>query len=408
MFTFISIIILVISQEFPKSVFAQIQSETNKNRGYTQLERLQKKSLAKYSKLKRFLSTIDTKPPVTRSNGKLEPDLNGAQHNVKGPAIFAVSLMQQKELPYYPKSFVSTARKAGFNGDIVLAFSTGMSDGFMEIVHKGKCVVYTIDLTCNGDTSTGHPLCTYQGSTSPAEAVPINMIRFQLYQYWASLYDESAIIMISDFRDVLFQKNPFTYMADRWGPPVSQLAVFLESYPTKIIERCSFNSNWIKHCYGDLALKTIGLNPVSCSGVSIGSRDGILLYAYLINRQLDPVERWGSGSGKDNSNCISTGMDQGFHNWLVFSGVLERYIDITIFNQGEGPVNTLGALKPTKESLYHYNLTEWKVMKGQGDQKYIYNWNGDISPVVHQYDRFDAADFEPHISKHLAILNGMF
>ena len=42
--------------------------------------------------------------------------------------------------------------------------------------------------------------------------------------------------------------------------------------------------------------------------------------------------------------CMSVGMDQGMHNWLVYSGDLELYTASTlfIFKQGEGPVNTLG------------------------------------------------------------------
>ena len=40
--------------------------------------------------------------------------------------------------------------------------------------------------------------------------------------------------------------------------------------------------------------------------------------------------------------CISIGMDQGFHNYLVYSGQLDRIMDVKHFPQGEGPVNTLG------------------------------------------------------------------
>ena len=40
--------------------------------------------------------------------------------------------------------------------------------------------------------------------------------------------------------------------------------------------------------------------------------------------------------------CISIGMDQGFHNYLVYSGQLDRIMDVKYFPQGEGPVNTLG------------------------------------------------------------------
>ena len=36
------------------------------------------------------------------------------------------------------------------------------------------------------------------------------------------------------------------------------------------------------------------------------------------------------------------------------------------------------------------NLTQWKILKSEeeGGEKSVYNWNGDVSPVVHQYDRY--------------------
>ena len=33
-------------------------------------------------------------------------------------------------------------------------------------------------------------------------------------------------------------------------------------------------------------------------------------------------------------------------------------------------------------------LQDWKVLKGDAPYKYVYNWNGEISPAVHQMDRF--------------------
>ncbi len=83
------------------------------------------------------------------------------------------------------------------------------------------------------------------------------------------------------------------------------------------------------------------------------------------------------------------GVDQGFHNWLLYSGQLAKYLDVRIFQQGEGPVNTLGGLfgKYNKEML-GLSLTEMKILRGATPNKIIYNWNGDVSPIVHQYDRF--------------------
>ncbi len=45
-----------------------------------------------------------------------------------------------------------------------------------------------------------------------------------------------------------------------------------------MIYRCQYNGGWIQNCYGDKALELVGSNPVSCSGVSLGSRNAIIVY----------------------------------------------------------------------------------------------------------------------------------
>jgi hypothetical protein len=89
--------------------------------------------------------------------------------------------------------------------------------------------------------------------------------------------------------------------------------------------------------------------------------------------------------------CISVGMDQGFHNWLLHSGRLRRVMKVKVFYQGEGPVNTVGAFYPGWTSMFKFPLDEtgWGVLKGKGSDKYFANWNGDLSPVIHQADRFE-------------------
>jgi hypothetical protein len=87
--------------------------------------------------------------------------------------------------------------------------------------------------------------------------------------------------------------------------------------------------------------------------------------------------------------CLSLGMDQGFHNFLLHSGQLDRYMNVKIFQQGEGPVNTVGAFSG-KNAQIKMSLKDWGVAKAEAgsDLVSIYNWNGDKSPVVHQFDRY--------------------
>ena len=89
-----------------------------------------------------------------------------------------------------------------------------------------------------------------------------------------------------------------------------------------------------------------------------------------------------------NGKCFTHGVDQGFHNYLIYSGLLNPYMDIKYYPQGEGPVNTLGAFYGSRVLLSH-NLSTWKIIRGTKPDITIHNWNGDISPAVHQYDRFE-------------------
>jgi hypothetical protein len=81
------------------------------------------------------------------------------------------------------------------------------------------------------------------------------------------------------------------------------------------------------------------------------------------------------------------------------SGILHRIFDnkIAIFEQGEGVVNTLGGFYGSSKRL-KLNLLEAGIFKhddpSNAKKITVYNWNGKKSPMVHQYDRFNAEYFE--------------
>jgi len=97
-----------------------------------------------------------------------------------------------------------------------------------------------------------------------------------------------------------------------------------------------------------------------------------------------------------NFAVVLAGADQGFHNFLHYSHKFkytETIHSIVVFDQGQGIINNLGALR-TKP------LEEWgngKLLKTEVDDKEtkpnpktkytVLNWDGTVSPVVHQYDR---------------------
>ena len=355
--------------------------------GLRAAEPQRKRAAAKYERLKKLLATIDVKAPSW-----LEPESWGKTDFAKtGPTIFAAA-MDNTYGPLEAEMFLGTARKGGFAGEFFVAVLSGANPEFIEKLKEYKAVVFKVDTSCEGKVHDKR--CSFVGAGDNAAKYSINMIRWHLYQWWGSMLDEKAEIMVADFRDVFFQGNPFAYRRYEWAHPVSQLTVFQEAYPNKVIYRCPFNGGWIGGCYGEEGLKRIGNNPVSCSGVTLGLRDAVIAYSHLMTQQLDPRVRYGRETTQTNKQCISLGMDQGFHNWLVYSGQLDKYMDVKIFSQGEGPVNTVGAFFPGPRALLKFDLKTWNILKGEGKNKAFHNWNGDRSPVVHQADRFLNSDLK--------------
>lgn len=89
-----------------------------------------------------------------------------------------------------------------------------------------------------------------------------------------------------------------------------------------------------------------------------------------------------------NTRCLSKGCDQGFHNYLYYSGGLNNVQgirDVVVSKQGEGIINNLGVLrtKPLKE-------------RGLLDESMqVLNWDKSISSVAHQWDR--DSDLNDHL-----------
>lgn len=208
-----------------------------------------------------------------------EPIAGSERHQNTSTAVFSVGIISHM-MPKYYKIFLGTLRKTGFDGDIVLAVDITTSQSILELCSTYRAIIYEPQLECKiPNDSSIHRECRIFGTFDPM--VPLCMTRYRLYQWWAKQYNHGTQILITDFRDVFFQSNPFLYNPNQWSPPVAELTVFLEAIPQKAIYRCLFNSGWIRSCYGEQALNIVKTNPVSCSGTSLGSRDGILIYVSL-------------------------------------------------------------------------------------------------------------------------------
>lgn len=150
----------------------------------------------------------------------------------------------------------------------------------METLNKvTNSIVYTVKFKCTSHTDdVNNNKCQFADLPEHERGRPfsINVMRLHLYKWWASFYDEDAKILLSDFRDVFFQTDPFVYMPESWKD--HQLAVFEEPFPNIMIYRNGWNGAWIQDCFGEVGYNKVAYNVVSCSGTVMGTRNGILAY----------------------------------------------------------------------------------------------------------------------------------
>ena len=227
---------------------------------------------AKSQKLNKFVNELDLSIPAF-----FKPASWCGPIHKQGPVVFAAGI-DKYQGSYRANLFTKSLRNTGYNDDIVLAIDVEYKEGFLKALQNLNAIAFHVNLTCSG-----HNNCRFVDVQlkESSKWMSVNMLRVFMYKWWASMYHSDAIILLTDFRDVIFQSNPFLYRSDEWSSPRYQLVVFQESFPNKMIYRCMFNSGWIRGCYGEDTLKFVGSNPVSCSGTVMGTGQAIIAYVSI-------------------------------------------------------------------------------------------------------------------------------
>ncbi len=206
-------------------------------------------------------------------------------------------------------------------------------------------------------------LCRAQGvqlRDLPKESsIGVRANRFVGYEQVCSEYDWCLGV---DFRDVFFQSNPFQSM-----PNGNYELILTHEFKNIHIKDCPYNRGWLGSCWGDAWVKGVGHENIICSGTIMGTPLGfqMLRTAMLAEMAL---------SASKGRSC--TARDQGHLNYIYLSHKLDHSV-VHMQEQGHGIFNTVGYITPRSDIVKH--LDEDGLIK---------NYNGVISPVVHQYDRF--------------------
>jgi len=118
------------------------------------------------------------------------------------------------------------------------------------------------------------------------------------YEFLKNRSDSFDKILMTDCRDVYFQRDPF---AEDLGPGVH---CFLEA-ASQTLESSWRNREMLVDAFGPEVLAEMGNAPVSCAGATLGDSKSILIYLKAMIETLFLGRRMQSGN------------DQGVHNYLV-------------------------------------------------------------------------------------------
>ena len=176
--------------------------------------------------------------------------------------------------------------------------------------------------------------------------------RFFEYRKALKLRPNAKKILLTDIRDVIFQAPPLDGV-------IKGLHVGMENEEVKLKDE-TYNADWILDAYGMEVLEQMGMQQISCSGVSYGDRDAILIYIELMINEFCNIPY------KIMSNRI---YDQAMHNKLIFDG---RIPNIQLCQPNNSRIITLGL----------FSQNEIFLVDGK-----IVNKDQTVIPIVHQYDR---------------------
>lgn len=179
----------------------------------------------------------------------------------------------------------------------------------------------------------------------------------RLFWYQSYLNDNTDInkVLLSDIRDVIFQKDPFSAIIN------SKLQVAVED---QIMENCKYNSAWIKMLYGDDYYDSIKKNRIFCSGTILGERTPVV---ELISFMVEELTTHGPRLDMDSNNAV---LDQGIFNYYCNS-----YPDKVQFHTNyDGMIFTMGYSIASTIINTSFQFT---------------NSRSEIYPIIHQYDRFN-------------------
>lgn len=241
--------------------------------------------------------------------------------------------------------FLITLRQSGYRGHLTLFAGPGISS---RTKRKMRALEAEVIEFGNRFPFVEAPHQDNVGSLPE----PIHICNFRYYLYYDYLLKQGAgfrNVLITDVRDVVFQRDPFqTSLGEAIHVAMENVAI--------PIGDCPWTAPWIVTAYGHRRLEQLRTQPMSCSGTTMAPVPLMMTY---LRAMLDEIQVMRSGDAY---------LDQAAHNVLLHAGKVEPVRRMQNF---EGPILTVGS-----EPACQLNAANELV-----------NRDGSVIAIVHQYDR---------------------
>ena len=338
----------------------------------------------------------------TTSSSNVEGTYFGPLRTIGSKNATVMAMASGYDLPVYEK-YVGSLRKSGFEGHIILGVSGPLPTEVEQFFAEQNVTPKTLQfVNCTfeppeKEEEEDEHVKEQNTCAHPYSDIKLRWSRFPLLRDFLRECEEcTGPVLISDARDLFFQRDPFGVGA----PEVTGLQVF-EEHPTQT------TAHWlVRNVVQDCKDMDFGKPPLEsamlCSGTTIGTRDAMLQYLSIMYEEM---QAW----TKDEKCCCNemNGDDQSIHNFLFYTGRLPFAKAIP---NRMGIVNTVGvqgsfALESHSANWVKEGLSRPKSMGKSYQGAEGYRWigkefdltdssgfftdhNGERSRVVHQYDRF--------------------
>jgi hypothetical protein len=251
------------------------------------------------------------------------------------------------------KTWIKSARQSGFSGDIVL-LGYRIANDILENSKNYGVDVYQINYDSFGNE------IVHEGSGIPTQCHQLRF--FHTWQFLVDNHEKYNNVIITDVRDVIFQKNPSEYLNEKLSTEcpimISSEGILFKDEP--------WNLQNLVRGFGPIIADK--LTPRTAHNVGVLAGKSLAMKNLCLSLYSNTVGRY-------------IPSDQSSFNVLLYEGLLSSYVDT---NHNDSWACQCGVVLDPEKSHYTPFLLEPRPVIKNG---LVYNNKGELFHIVHQWDR---------------------